>query len=65
MLLTLVSLLQALMGENAQLRSKLEEVKTGAEAAASEAAGHLLAVIAERETAELNLKVSESNPIGP
>ncbi len=58
-MLTLVSCLQDLTRENAQLKRQLEAQEKCAEAAANEDAGNLLAVIAERDTAEINLKVSK------
>ena len=57
-LLTLVSFSQGFMRETDRLKRQLEEQKKSADAAANEAVDDLLAVISERETAELKLKVS-------
>ena len=46
------------MRETDRLKRQLEEQKKSADAAANEAVDDLLAVISERETAELKLKVS-------
>ncbi len=58
-MLTHICLLQDLTREHAQLKRQLEAQENCAEAAANEDAGNLLAVIAERDTAEINLKVSK------